>query len=62
MSLDPQAVADAFGLGLASTLTEPVARGEIGEVRRLETERGSYAVQVDGEGFSEHLVFRVVGP
>ena len=45
MSLDPQAVADAFGLGLASTLTEPVARGEIGEVRRLETERGSYAVK-----------------
>jgi len=23
---------------------------------------GCYAVQVDGEGFSEHLVFRVVGP
>ena len=43
--MDAQAVADAYGLGRARGLSEPVARGEIGEVRRLETERGSYAVK-----------------
>jgi len=43
--VDAQEVADAFGLGRATSLSEPVARGEIGEVRRLETERGSYAVK-----------------
>jgi Ser/Thr protein kinase RdoA (MazF antagonist) len=40
-----QAVADAFGLGHASSLSEPVARGELGEIRRLDTERGAFAVK-----------------
>ncbi|MGC4110641.1 MAG: aminoglycoside phosphotransferase family protein [Nocardioides sp.] len=43
--MDAQAVADAFGLARASSLTEPVARGEIGEIRRLEIEGATYAVK-----------------
>ena len=43
--MDAQQVADAFGLGRASSLSEPVARGEIGEIRRLETDRGVWAVK-----------------
>ncbi|HEY3527887.1 MAG TPA: phosphotransferase [Nocardioides sp.] len=43
--MEAQKVADAFGLGRATSLSEPVARGEVGEIRRLETERGSYAVK-----------------
>jgi thiamine kinase-like enzyme len=43
--MDGQGVADAFGLGRATALSEPVARGEVGEIRRLETEQGSYAVK-----------------
>jgi aminoglycoside phosphotransferase (APT) family kinase protein len=43
--MDAQAVSDAFGLGRAVSLSEPVARGEIGEVRRLETDRGTWAVK-----------------
>jgi Ser/Thr protein kinase RdoA (MazF antagonist) len=40
-----QNVADAFGLGRATSLGDPVARGELGEVRRLETDRGTFAVK-----------------
>jgi Ser/Thr protein kinase RdoA (MazF antagonist) len=47
--MEAQEVADAFGLGLASSLSEPVARGELGEIRRLETERGSWAVKQEFE-------------
>lgn len=43
--MDAQQIADAFGLGRASSLSEPVARGEIGEVRRLDTEHAAYAVK-----------------
>jgi thiamine kinase-like enzyme len=43
--MDADAVADAFGLGRASSLSEPVARGEVGEIRRLDTEGESYAVK-----------------
>ena len=43
--MDAQAVSDAFGLGRAVSLSEPVARGEIGEVRRLDTDLGSWAVK-----------------
>src|SRR3954467_15283370 len=43
--MDPQAVADAYAVGRALGLSQPVARGEIGEVRRLETDRGTYAVK-----------------
>ena len=32
-----QTVADAFGLGRATSLSDPVARGELGEICRLET-------------------------
>ena len=43
--MDAQEVADAFDLGRASSLSEPVARGELGEIRRLETDRGAWAVK-----------------
>lgn len=43
--MDAQEVSDAYGLGRAASLSGPVARGELGEVRRLETERGTYAVK-----------------
>ena len=39
------AIAAAFGLGDAATLTGPVARGEQGQVWRLDTERGAFAVK-----------------
>jgi hypothetical protein len=45
VSLDAQSVADAFGLGRAESLGEPVARGELGQVRRLVTDGGSWAVK-----------------
>jgi aminoglycoside phosphotransferase (APT) family kinase protein len=47
--MDAQQVADAFGLGRASSLSGPVARGELGEIRRLETDRGSWAVKQEFE-------------
>jgi Ser/Thr protein kinase RdoA (MazF antagonist) len=47
--MDAQEVSDAFGLGRAATLSEPVARGELGEVRRLETEQGTFAVKQEFE-------------
>ena len=40
-----QAVADGYGLGRALDLHGPVARGEQGEVWRLETEDGAWAVK-----------------
>jgi Phosphotransferase enzyme family len=45
VTLDAQAVADAFGLGRARSLSEPVARGELGQVRRLVTDEGTWAVK-----------------
>jgi hypothetical protein len=45
MSLDAQSVADAFSLGRAESLSEPVARGELGQVRRLVTDTGVWAVK-----------------
>ena len=47
--MDAQGVSDAFGLGPARSLSEPVARGELGEIRRLETEHGTFAVKQDLE-------------
>jgi hypothetical protein len=47
--MDAQDVSDAFGLGPARSLSEPVARGELGEIRRLETERGAFAVKQELE-------------
>jgi hypothetical protein len=47
--MDAQEVADAFGLGRATGLTEPVARGELGEIRRLETDTGVWAVKQELE-------------
>ena len=49
MTLDAQTVADAFELGRASSLSEPVARGELGEIRRLETDHGTWAVKQELE-------------
>jgi Ser/Thr protein kinase RdoA (MazF antagonist) len=43
--MHPQTVADAFGLGRATSLSDPVARGELGEIRRLETDHGTFAVK-----------------
>jgi Ser/Thr protein kinase RdoA (MazF antagonist) len=39
------AVATAYGLGADAVLTGPVARGEMGQVWRLESERGVFAVK-----------------
>ncbi len=43
--MEAQSVADAFGLGRAESLSEPVARGELGQVRRLVTDQGAWAVK-----------------
>lgn len=51
VTLDAQAVADAFGLGRAESLSEPVARGELGQIRRLVTDRGGWAVKESLEPF-----------
>jgi hypothetical protein len=51
--VDAQEVADAFGLGPATSLSGPVARGELGEIRRLETERGVWAVKQELEPWDD---------
>jgi hypothetical protein len=51
--VDVQRLADAFGLGRAHSLSDPVARGELGEIRRLETERGAYAVKHELEPWDD---------
>jgi hypothetical protein len=43
--MDGQAIADTFGLGHAEALSEPVARGELGQVRRLVTDLGTWAIK-----------------
>jgi Ser/Thr protein kinase RdoA (MazF antagonist) len=43
--VEAEAVAETYGLGGALELTDPVARGELGEVRRFETTRGTWAVK-----------------
>lgn len=53
LDADGQAVSDAFGLGRVHCLTAPVARGEVGEVRRLETQRGRWAVKTEFEPGAE---------
>ena len=40
-----QDVADAYGLGGSATLTGPVARGQLGQVWRLDSEAGTHAVK-----------------
>lgn len=47
--MDAQTVADAFALGRAVSLSDTLARGEIGEIRRLETDRGTFAVKREFE-------------
>ena len=51
--MEAQEVADAFGLGRASSLSEPVARGELGEIRRLETDTGTWAVKQELEPWED---------
>jgi hypothetical protein len=51
--VDAQEVADAFGLGRATSLSEPVARGELGEIRRLETDQGVWAVKQELEPYDD---------
>ena len=53
-AVDPQSVSDAFGLGHAHSLSEPLARGETGEIRRLETQRGAWAVKQGLEPGNHH--------
>ena len=50
---DRDAIAAAFGLGAARSLTGPVARGEQGQVWRLETARGHWAVKETFEPLDE---------
>lgn len=45
--MDAQEVSFVFGLGTAITLSGPVARGEVGEIRQLVTDRGRWAVKQD---------------
>lgn len=52
--MDAQPVADAFGLGRAESLSEPVARGELGQVRRLVTDTGVWAVKESFEPYDAH--------
>jgi Ser/Thr protein kinase RdoA (MazF antagonist) len=56
VSLDAQGVADAFGLGAATSLSEPVARGELGEVRRLVTDQGTWAIKESFEPFDDEAL------
>src|SRR5262245_62070130 len=44
-AMHAQTVAHAFGLGRAASLSDPVARGELGEIRRLVTDRGTFAIK-----------------
>ena len=50
--MQAQTVADAFGLGRATSLSDPVARGELAEIRRLETDHGTFAIKQDFESWS----------
>jgi hypothetical protein len=47
--MDAQEVAYVFGLGRAVALSGPVTRGEMGVIRRLVTDRGTWAVKEDLE-------------
>jgi Ser/Thr protein kinase RdoA (MazF antagonist) len=47
-----QTIADAFGLGRATSLSDTVARGELGEILRLETDHGTFAVKQELESGS----------
>jgi Ser/Thr protein kinase RdoA (MazF antagonist) len=51
-AMHAQTVADAFGLGRAASLSDVVARGELGEIRRLETDGGTFAVKQELESWS----------
>ena len=51
-AMHAQTVADAFGLGRAASLSGAVARGELGEIRRLETDHGTFAVKRELESWS----------
>ena len=42
---DAAEIAARFSLGVAATLSGPVARGEVGQVWRLSTSRGTFAVK-----------------
>ncbi|HEY4332386.1 MAG TPA: phosphotransferase [Ilumatobacteraceae bacterium] len=44
-AVDAAAIADQFGLGSDAVLSGPTARGELGQVWRLATERGTWAVK-----------------
>jgi len=51
-AMQAQTVADAFGLGRATSLSDPVARGELAEIRRLETDHGTFAIKQEFESLS----------
>lgn len=52
------AVAERFSLGSAAQMTGPVARGQLGQVWRLETDAGAFAVK---EWFAEQDVEELTG-
>jgi hypothetical protein len=56
--VDAPEVAFVCGLGRAITLSGPVARGELGEIRQLVTDRGSWAVKQDLDPLSPADVAR----
>jgi thiamine kinase-like enzyme len=51
--MDAQEIADAFGLGRATSLSDPVARGELGEIRRLESDGRTWAVKQEFEPWDD---------
>src|SRR3954468_414024 len=57
--MDAEKISDAFGLGAARSLSGPVARGELGEIRRLETEHGSFAVKQVFDPLDDDAVARL---
>ena len=52
VAMHAQSVAEAFELGRATSLSDPVARGELGEIRRIETDHGTFAVKQELGGWS----------
>jgi Ser/Thr protein kinase RdoA (MazF antagonist) len=53
---DAAEVAERFSLGANAVLSGPVARGEVGQVWRLSTSLGTFAVKEQFEPFPEHEV------
>src|SRR6476469_5403665 len=62
-AVDAPRIAAAFGLGEAGDMHGPVARGVIGQIWRLETDRGAWAVKEwferpDADELAEGVAFQ----